>query len=229
MKSKVKFILIATMIVLCTCKKKDCKKDGTCPPEFYRYKLGEAERYLGARTGSYWIYKDTFTGTLDTQFCTGYYLDSITTKGNQVFSKHVTVTYDQLFFDISTSSRKSVYHCSTNPFTANATTQGYRIILDRGIGGSGVECFFYPFDLGIHAGTYHTTECLGTDSTMVVQGKTYREVVKFKISLDGSWEEGGLPLFTGSIYYWAKDVGLIRREGIHKPGNWELIDYKIIK
>lgn len=91
-----------------------------------------------------------------------------------------------------------------------------------------IECFFHPFEFGVHAGTgSHTCTYTGMDSTLIIQGKTYANVVKFEINLDGVWENS--PPFTASKYYWAKDVGLIKRIALNKPDNWELIEYNIIK
>ncbi len=65
------------------------------------------------------------------------------------------------------------------------------------------------------------------DSSLIIQGKTYFNVVKYSISLDPFWKD--TPPFTGSVYYWAKDVGLVKRVATSKPDVWELIDYKIVK
>ncbi len=89
------FILLLLNLVwaLPSCGPKDCHDDGTCPPEYYRFKLGEAKDYLWAKPGSYWIYKNTLNGALDTQTCTYFYFDSftVTTSSNTIANSPLAI------------------------------------------------------------------------------------------------------------------------------------------
>ncbi len=208
------------------CKNKDCHEDGTCAAEFYRFKLGEAKAYLWAQPSSYWIYKNTATNELDTQICTSFVFDSLKTKGTQDYSNHINVEYDRIRRTIQSSYNQWIYYDETDKPEPNGSSfnGNYRIIIDRNANGSINTPFFYPFNINAWSSN---TQCKGIDTTLTIQGKTYANVVRFEISLDGLWENS--PPYTGSKYYWAKDVGLIKRTALNKPDNWELIEYNIIK
>jgi hypothetical protein len=90
--------------------------------------------------------------------------------------------------------------------------------------------FVYPFVLGTGSDNGSSiTEYIGMDSTLTIQGKAYHHVAKFDINLDGVWSKTYPYTTTGSIYYWAKDVGLVKKTATHRDENWELIEYNIIK
>lgn len=93
-----------------------------------------------------------------------------------------------------------------------------------------VECFFYPFNKNFVAGTgSHTCKLIGFDSTFVLQGKTYENVAKFFIDRDNTWGNNPSNTDASVNYYWAKGVGLIKKESTNNSGNWELIEYKIVQ
>jgi hypothetical protein len=61
------------------------------------------------------------------------------------------------------------------------------------------------------------------DTTIVLPKYTIDSVVVFKCKDDACWDG-----FTVN-YYWAKDVGLIRKENINKGESWDLVNYHIEK
>ena len=102
--------------------------------------------------------------------------------------------------------------------------------LYRNGNGSLISVFHYTFDYPRMSGTGSSyTTYIGMDSTLTIQGKTYQNVAKFDIDLDGVWSKTYPYTTTGSTYYWAKDVGLVKRTATHRDENWELIEYNIIK
>lgn len=228
------FILLLLNLAwaLPSCGPKDCHDDGTCPPEYYRFTLGEAKDYLWAKPGSYWIYKNTLNGALDTQTCTYFYFDSITVKGTQNHTQHVTVRYDRLKVDIYSSFNKWVYYRTTNPFSAESNKPWYyRIVLTTQVGGQGlIENYFSPFEKDVRYGTgSESTFFTGMDTTLTLQGKVYDKVAKFDVDIDDIWEEKLGCIRPNTIYYWAKNVGLVKKEMKRCNYSWELIDYNIIK
>jgi hypothetical protein len=87
---------------------------------------------------------------------------------------------------------------------------------------------FYPFTKNKSGsnGVSRIT-CMGMDSTLIIQGKSYNNVVRFEIDVDG-FKEKNCPIYLNTIYYWSRDVGLIKKQVVTCNHSWELIEYKII-
>ncbi len=221
-------ILSICIIAILTnsCKEKDCHEDGTCAPDYRKMPLGEAKDYIYSLPGSYWIYLNTATGDLDTQICTGFVCDTVIKKGNESYSKHITIEYERIRRTIHSSFTKIIYLDQTVGYNPNEP-RDLKAVVDRDGVSSYIKGFFFPIisNEKISTGGSVTT-CKGVDSSLMVQGKSFSNVGIFEVDIDAIWENS--PPFTSSKYYWAKDVGLIKRSANQKPDNWELIDYKII-
>jgi hypothetical protein len=217
-----------------------CDKDPSKPgyqgkppkPEYYRIKMNEElKSYLWSKPGSYWIYKNTKTGDLDTHIINGFYFDSILVKGIYPYSKHRTIYYDILTRSFYSTYIKRDFYEYTRTFNPQATDLYITSnkIYREGNGSINTP-FVYPFVLGTGSDNGSSiTEYIGMDGTLTIQGKTYNHVAKFDINLDGVWSKTYPYTTTGSKYYWAKDVGLVKRTATHRDENWELIEYNIIK
>lgn len=223
-------LLFVAMLLSYGCKPKDCHEDGTCAADNRVFPLGEAKKYLCFNQGSYWIYKNTKTGDLDTQACEGYLLDNIVVKGTFNHTKHITVRYEYMSRVISSSFNDCYYYDVTAGYNPDAIRQ-LKTIVDRNSSKIGsIKAFFYPFVLNEKLGNGSSNSIfIGLDSTLLIQGKTYYNVAKFELDKDDIWEEKMNCTRANSVYYWAKDVGLIKKEMKSCNYSWELIDYNIIK
>ena len=183
--------------------------------------------------GSYWIYKNTKTGDLDTHIINGFYFDSILVKGIYPYSKHRTIYYDYLSKSFYSTFIKRFFYEYTRTFNPQATDL-YITSNDLTREGNGsrnhplVHPFLIPKESNSGTGSSYAAY-IGMDSTLTIQGKTYQNVAKFDIDSDGVWSKTYPYTTTGSKYYWAKDVGLVKRTATHRDENWELIEYNIIK
>ncbi len=211
------------------CKPKDCNKDGSCAELHYRAKFDDLKKYLYALQGSYWIYKNTKTAELDTQTCISFYYDSIKVRGTDNNTKYITLEYDKFSRVIYSTFYKTSIFDESIDLSANAinsnTDKAFVKRIVYGVGSA--YSLIHPFQAGFDFdGGASITKCQGLDSTLTVQGKTYYSVAKFDIDFDYTWDDIN---YTGGVYYWAKDVGIIKHT--HKVGkySWELTDYKIIK
>ena len=219
-----------------------CDKDPSKPgyqgkppkPEYYRIKMNEElKSYLWSKPGSYWIYKNTKTGDLDTHIINGFYFDSILVKGNQLHTKHITIYYDYLSKSFYSTFIKRFFYEYSNYKSPNAESfnNGRNGITREGNGSINYP-LYYPFVItsgpGTGNGSSYTTY-IGMDSTLTIQGKTYQNVAKFDIDKDDIWEEKLNCIRSNNIYYWAKDVGLIKKQSMSCSYSWELIEYNIIK
>jgi hypothetical protein len=230
------FPLLILMLII------GCDKDPSKPgyqgkppkPEYYRIKMNEElKSYLWSNLGSYWIYKNTKTGDLDTHIIRSFYFDSILVKGNQLRTQHITIYYDYLSKSFYSTFIKRFFYEYSNYKSPNAESfnNGRNGITREGNGSINYP-LYYPFVItsgpGTGNGSSYTTY-IGMDSTLTIQGKTYQNVAKFDIDKDDIWEEKLNCIRSNNIYFWAKDVGLIKKQSISCNYSWELIEYNIIK
>src|SRR5574343_49048 len=138
-------LLYTLVIGLFSACNSDCHDKGNCAPEYYKYDLGEAKNYLWADTGSYWIYKNSKTGELDTQTCVGAITYWVHTQGTTNYAKHVTIDYEVLSRRIFSTFNQWEYNDKTTGANPNVAVLENNIIIDRTVGGEGINCpFFYP-------------------------------------------------------------------------------------
>ena len=228
--------------ILCLLMLLGCDKDPSKPgyqgkppkPEYYRIKMNdELKSYLWSKPGSYWIYKNTKTGDLDTHIINGFYFDSILVKGIYPYSKHRTIYYDYLSKSFYSTFIKRFFYEYTRTFNPQATDL-YITSNDLTREGNGsrnhplVHPFLIPKESNSGTGSSYAAY-IGMDSTLTIQGKTYQNVAKFDIDKDDIWEEKLNCIRSNNIYFWAKDVGLIKKQSMSCSYSWELIEYNIIK
>ena len=222
-------LLFVDMLLSNGCKPKDCHEDGTCAEDYRRMPLGEAKNYLYALPGSYWIYKNSASGDLDTQVCVGFICDTVIRKGTRNDTKHITVEYERIRRSIESSFNNCSYYDITGFYNPDAI-RPLKTALERNASNSGSNfIFLHPFEIGSNGGDgFSTSTCKGVDSSMVVQGKTFYYVAKIDIDLD-TVEEKDCQKILSTTYYWAKDIGVIKKVINNCNYSWELIDYNIIK
>jgi len=176
--------------------------------EYYYKTLSGAKSYLWAKTGSYWIYKNTKTGELDTQTVTNYAIIPDTSSnitGKKKTAKQVFVVYERLFVNIYSSFNKWIYYHKTNAYNARymQDLNVERVILDRTVNSEGsVQPFFYPLEIdliGAGNGSSFTT-FKQLIPTYTLQGKTYQNVAVFEVDIDPAWEDKWIG-YTDSRYY----------------------------
>ena len=224
-------LLFVAMLFGYGCKPKDCNKDGSCAEEYYRNRIGGLKDYLYALKGSYWIYKNSKTGELDTQTCIGATTYWVTAHGTTNYAKHITVDYEVLYRRIFSTYNQWVYVDKTSFYNPDAM-RPFKTNLYRDVYGQGQNNpFWYPAlknDQGGSGGTFTITTCTNIDTSIVVNGQTYDHVVVFDVNIDEIWEEKLGCIRPNTKYYWVKNIGLIRKTMNRCNYSWDLIDYKII-
>ena len=233
-------ILIASIIIglFNSCCKDENPSLAGCQKsknEYYYKTIDGAKSYLWAKPGSYWIYKNTKTGDLDTQTVTNLAIipdTSIGFRGSKKKEKLVYIIYERLFINIFSSFNNWVYVNSTNEYNANSKMDlNYSFVSwhSRVFSEGWVIPFVYSFYDGQGDGT-------GSSSTffrqlipsMPLQGKTYQNVAVFEVDRNEIEEPKMNCLAPKTKYYWAEHVGLIKKEFITCNYSWELIEYNII-
>jgi hypothetical protein len=232
MKPNLLFIPICVLLFFQTACNRDCHKNRTCAPVHYKFNLDSIKQYIWAEKGSYWIYKDTKTGDLDTNICVDYALDTLYDKGTYEYSNNISVEYQRMYVTVwSTKYKWNIYY-KTNLIYADQhdLEENRRYFLAKIVRGAVCEPFFIPFSKDIIGGgpaspSYYMEEL----PQLEVQGKTYFNVQKFNAAHDGTW--GDIPGFKipSVMYYWVKDIGIIKRESENNTGNWELVEYDIVR
>jgi hypothetical protein len=231
------FFSLITLLLSACCKDqnptlKGCQKTQN---EYYVKHLYEAENYLWAKPGSYWIYKNTKTGDLDTQQVTNFAFFTDTTinfKGVKKSERLIYIIYDLLYVRIYSSFNKWYYVHTTNRYNnLGDEVNSNRVICEREVSGEGsVQPFFFPFEVGLQGagdGTSYTT-LKSLESKYTLQGKEFLKVAIFEIDLDVIWYPNSIK-YPKTRYYWAENVGLVKRENTKENYSWELIEYNIIK
>ena len=234
LKTKINHIsLIASLLLVLTfmaCEV-DCRKRGNCPAEYYRNDLGEAKDYLWAAKGSYWIYKNSKTGELDTQTCMSSKTYWLNVRGSYKETQHITIDYEVLTRSIYSSYNNWVYYDKTTGHNPDAISFTDYKKLGREVSGEGVNIpFAFPFLIGKGGSNgSSSTTCTNADTNMLVNGILYEHVVVFDINIDPIWENKLFCVRPNTRYFWAKNVGLIKKEMNRCGYSWDLIESQILK
>ena len=239
MKKNYFIITLISILFFMQCKDKDPTKSGyqrkAPSPVYLKYRLGPARDYMWFNPGSYWIYKNTKNNELDTWSCVNLYYDSFVIKGTFDYSKHITVDFDRLRTTYYSTYYKWNFNDNTDIYNPNSTPiRGYFYPLDRLVYGEGlIGAFFYPFDKSGVAGTGSSqTKFKELYTIMTLNNQTYLEVAQFETDSDDIWYSdttSNLIRYPKTRYYWAKNVGLVKRENVSENYSWELIEHRIIK
>jgi len=209
-----------------------CKQEKHDPLDLGFFPLGEVKEYHNFKPGSWWVFRNSLNGNLDTLILTMSTIDTFSES-----SELRKYTIEDLQYTISSKTTKWIYDNSppsyTTPDAAN-WQWGYNMNTTKhGMGFGGVvETFFYPFRKNNGIGKFGIS-FQDTLKSFTLLGNTFHDVAVFFVSNDYIED---YPLRGHSAkYYWAKEVGLIYHEirdfndttVILKKD--ELIEYKIVK
>jgi hypothetical protein len=204
-----------------------CKKQDFIPLEkedLGLLSLGGASDFLDFKPGSYWIYRYSETGELDTVVRQRITIDTFHSESSKRKFDYETIHYVDASFPSGYS-----YDCYSQSLNAEVLNfeWGVKMIYEKfnrnsyeGI----VTSFYYPFVIDRELGS-GSGRCIykGTD-TMTVSGKHYTEVHRFYLENNEQWYIEST-LRPNTSYYWAKGYGLIKKEvhdnRIPDYGRWE--------
>lgn len=213
--------LFAIVFTLETCKEEESYK------VYGPYTLGEGKDYLNFKPGSWWVYHHNWNGPYDTLMLKGISIRSRTFEGKNKITKEMV---NMLIYSTTTKYEYEYYSSGANPNAIPKYLENVNFItLIHGKSKSGdyngeTISFFYPFDsnkrssMGVGETTY-----IGMDSTLILNGIEFKDVRKFQQTQDPCWD--GYTV----IYYWAKNIGLIKKEKPKTGECWELINYHVEK
>lgn len=211
-----------------------CKPDESENWTRYEY-LNEARDYIYFKTGTWWVYKRIPGGELDTIEVLEDNLDTLILTGNSNklnyercswyaisrldnYSYNFKLLFPEPNFDLITS-------------TSNLYSQYFIIKSRPGDFGGQTNVIMYPFTRNIlNNGHDHETKMLDDLDTIIVQNIDYYDVKHFHISNDATFIYDDLGRRGGIVeYYWAPNVGIIKKKHMSKNISWELVESHILQ
>ena len=98
-----KLTFVATVLLLFgnSCEERNPPKPKD--PVTIVYTMGEVKDYMLSKKGTYWIYENDKTGTIDSQWVTGSTIGQYTQTGNEDYSQHITLIQDFFIVNMSTN------------------------------------------------------------------------------------------------------------------------------
>ena len=215
-----------TFALLASLALSSCSPDDE-PHYLGEFRLGaEGEAYIKFEPGSYWVYQNDQTGERDSVVMQWYNSQMLHFEGRtrDYYREHIQFqwkgttsgTYDfvtsHLFVDLTPQEQfdKSIrrWNVATHKVTGTSTM------------------IYFPLDYNVGGSVSGQRVELKRYDSLQVQGQWYYDVAEFEAKPD--------PLMNGRIgrYYWAKNVGLIKREKYEHWTNeytegWHLIRYQV--
>lgn len=232
------YILSITALI-CFLSFFSCCKDKTPPQQdLGHFSLDTTIKpYLYAKQGSWWVYKNDSTGEIDSQVMVSSVYQKVRTS-NEVR----TYTYDDIKTTIKSMTNGYLYNLGSYGSQADMYVWDFHVLYNRNRYKSG--------DFDGFEDVFSTTQVIGNEigrglfyqgkiPTMQLNGFTFYDVLKFEVKDDETWPDSNIPTSDRgtSIYYWAKNVGLIMIENgdedqRYNPAHpitqkWEIINYYI--
>jgi len=211
MKNRINFTLILISLFFSGFTFQSCNPDppDPGPTDLGFFALGESKDYVYFKRGTWWIYKNTKTGLLDTIEVFNSVLDTL-----EKTSKKWHFTNEVFLVDSRSLNTGYYYYFYIRPLSPDVTTVTWACIpnLERREPYEGdIAPFYYPFDRlknNPHGG--YETYCTTIKDTMHVNGKVYSDVAVFYLVNDNSEP---IPMKRKAAkYYWARHYGLIQKD-----------------
>lgn len=191
-----------------------CKKDKTDPAPVEIKFAAEALSYVQLPVNKYFIYKDSASGNLDSVVVTESALKVIFVpkydcpSNGGVFClstpAYTYQTFSLKLTNFTTSPNQSWYSESATSFILG-NNGGLFIIATDSAYLSFYGSFWYPF-LSNYFGSLQQASSI---PSLIIEGKTYTNVIQF---ISSTTNDTNNPSYKHTIYYWAKGIGIIKRE-----------------
>lgn len=217
-----KFLVLSIAFGL-TC----CKPDDE-PTYLGEFRLGEeGESYIKFEPGSYWIYENDMTQELDTIVMDYYY--STMRKFEGLKREYYR---EDISFGWRTGATGAYVFRSLHPFADLTPEESFQSsvrhwsIPGGGLSGSKTAMMHMPPKFNAGGGSGQISQLAALHDSLLVKDTWYYDVAEFEVDIDPAWK--GRP----TKYFWAKHVGLIKREQYEHwteayTQGWHLIEYNV--
>jgi len=222
MKTPYKLLAIALLTLSLSC----CKRDDDAPSEpITLLAPQEVKDYVLFQPGTYWVYENSITQELDSV-----YVYETLNEITRFEGDGQIVDFEQII--VNTFSEFEQYnHKYKLDAPVLEALQFYnprikRVKTKPGDYVGETIVLFHPYNVGdkrYPLGTNGYVELIDFKLSFELGGNIYQEVLIYKNVEDAS--EG----YKNVNYYFAKHIGLIKREIIDNTESWELIRYNIVK
>ena len=188
-----------------------CKKDKADPPSIVMKFSSEALAYVQLPLNKYFIYKDSASGTFDSVVVKESSLQTIFVPKYDCPRDSWCIstpaynyqTFTLKLVSITTSTQKnwyfeSAFHDVIGGFYQPRATDTMYVSLNG--------TFWYPFYLNNTPGSLVQVNLF---PSIIIEGKTYTDVLQ---CVSSNTDNTSLPNYTKTNYYWAKGIGIIKRE-----------------
>ncbi len=228
------FFCLYFLTIICILQ--SCKPDDAPPAaDLGFFPLGdEVKDYLYFKPGTFWIYKNSLTGELDTICVNNSVLDTIQqTSKKWHFSNELFLVSSK-----SKSTGHEYYHYMRSlGAEVNSVTWACIPNMERKNPFEGdITAFYYPFNFHKTKPGAYPTELISIRDTMIINQNTFNKVAIYYIKQD-ELEPGTLKR-NAAKYFWARNAGLIRKDLFKSafPGDtsillhsWRVINSSIIQ
>ena len=196
--------------------------------------LGEGRDYIIFPEGSWWKYENTKTGEIDSIVMTSSSEELITygcgESDNSLVKENFNMRANSETICRSLTFRiRQAWGCQP----ANKLNHYFEFLVKDGCARSSESAlFYYPFDLSKSGVSGQDLFFRAFHDSLEVLGVWYDEVAEFELDKDFIWDR------KITKYFWAKGVGLIRREQYRRDPDewskpielltaWQITDYHI--
>ncbi|HYG16270.1 MAG TPA: hypothetical protein VEC12_11000 [Bacteroidia bacterium] len=199
-----------------------CKDEGTGKPYFEGPLTQELKDYTYFRNGTYWVYEDSATGDLDSFYVydsQNFFTDYVDNSGEPLAKLEVFQYFTNSSYDGNT------YYYLTdlinNRYSDHPEVTILRV-MERNDTNTLNHFVHYPLEVGKEY-QYGTSLMQLADRPDKVNFKhTFDDVLVYQDFANNT--EGG-----ETIFYIAKNMGIIRKEIKHTSKVWNLVRYKIVQ
>lgn len=211
-----------------SCKREDNKPQQTSFPV-----PQEVKDYMYFKPGTYWVYKDSVNGVLDTATVSNAYITSAT-EGEKYYEEANTIcnsSFDGFTYNVYVNTS-----FSDKCLNENRASPCYNVLMSKygnsqGYIGESILLFY-----NLVEGFESRASLLGTGNSRVklLSNNYICNIAGLSVDSVSVFVTTSSRIFNNSttVFYLSKGIGVVRKEIYETNGNkqiWNLIDYRVIK